>query len=88
MTVSLRTINASTWFPICGALDIPSPLIQQFEIVDGRRGLAVYVANERDVEDGVIWVHGIGHIRLMAFTDFGIDNLVDLLKVHTSDPRS
>jgi hypothetical protein len=22
----------------------------------------------------------------MGFTDFGIDNLIDLLKIHTSDP--
>jgi hypothetical protein len=30
------------------------------------------------------WVHGIGHGSLMAFTDFGIDNLI--LKIQRSDP--
>ena len=33
------------------------------------------VADEMDVEDGV-----------MAFTDFGIENLIDLIKIHKDDP--
>jgi len=40
------------------------------------------VANEMDVEDGVIWVCGVGEDGVMAFTDFGIENLVDLIKMH------
>ena len=40
------------------------------------------VANEMDVEDGVIWVYGVGEDGVMAFTDFGIENLVDLIKMH------
>jgi len=39
------------------------------------------VANEMDVEDGVIWVYGVGDDGVMAFTDFGIENLVDLIKM-------
>ena len=31
------------------------------------------VANEMDVEDGVIWVYGVGDDGAMAFTDFGIE---------------
>jgi hypothetical protein len=40
------------------------------------------VANEMDIEDGVIWVYGVGGDGVMAFTDFGIENLVDLVKMH------
>ncbi|WP_219324346.1 hypothetical protein [Methylovirgula sp. HY1] len=44
------------------------------------------VAMEMDVEDGVIWVYGIGDNGVMAFTDFGIENLVELIKIHKEDP--
>jgi hypothetical protein len=44
------------------------------------------VAVEMEPEDGLIWVHGIGDDGVMAFTDFGIDNLVDLIKMHKDDP--
>jgi hypothetical protein len=40
------------------------------------------VANEMDIEDGVIWVYSVGEDGMMAFTDFGIENLVDLIKMH------
>ena len=39
------------------------------------------VANEMDIEDGVIWVYGVGEDGVMAFTDFGLENLVDLIKM-------
>jgi hypothetical protein len=35
-----------------------------------------------EIEDGVIWVYGVGEDGVMAFTDFGIENLVDLIKMH------
>jgi hypothetical protein len=44
------------------------------------------VANEMDIEDGVIWVYGVGDDGVMAFTDFGIENLIDLIKIHKDDP--
>jgi hypothetical protein len=44
------------------------------------------VANEMDIEDGVIWVYGLGDDGVMAFTDFGIENLIDLIKIHKEDP--
>ena len=44
------------------------------------------VANEMDVEDGVIWVYGVGDDGALAFTDFGIENLIDLIKIHKGDP--
>jgi hypothetical protein len=31
------------------------------------------VANEMEIEDGVIWVYGVGQDGVLAFTDFGID---------------
>ena len=40
------------------------------------------VANEMEIEDGVIWVYGVDEGGMMAFTDFGIENLVDLIKMH------
>jgi hypothetical protein len=46
------------------------------------------VANEMDTEDGVIWVYGLGDEGVMAFTDFGIENLVELIKIHKDqNPR-
>jgi hypothetical protein len=39
-----------------------------------------------DVEDGVIWVYGIGDDGVLAFTDFGIENLIELIKIHKDDP--
>jgi hypothetical protein len=44
------------------------------------------VAMEMEIEDGVIWVRGVGEDGVMAFTDFGIDNLIDLIKMHRDDP--
>ena len=36
------------------------------------------VADEMDAEDGVIWVNGVGDDSVMAFTEFGIENLIEL----------
>jgi hypothetical protein len=44
------------------------------------------VANEMDTEDGVIWVYGADDEGVMAFTDFGIENLIELIKLHKDDP--
>jgi hypothetical protein len=44
------------------------------------------VADEMDVEDGIIWVYGVGDDGMMAFTDFGIENLIDLIKIHKNNP--
>ena len=37
-------------------------------------------------EDGLIWVYGIGDDGVMAFTDFGIETLTELIKIHKDDP--
>ena len=44
------------------------------------------VANEMDVEDGVIWVYGIGEDGVLAFTDFGIETLTELTRMHKENP--
>src|SRR2546429_7465516 len=40
------------------------------------------VANEMEIEDGVIWVYGVGEDGVLAFTDFGIESLIELIKMH------
>ena len=45
------------------------------------------VANEMEVEDGVIWVYGVSEDGVMAFTDFGIENLIDLIKMYKKTRR-
>ena len=44
------------------------------------------VAFAMEAEDGVIWVYDMSDDGQMAFTDFGIENLVDLIKIHKDDP--
>jgi hypothetical protein len=43
------------------------------------------VAIEMEPEDGVIWVYGADEDGEMAFTDFGIESLIDLIKIHKGD---
>ena len=40
-----------------------------------------------DVEDGRIWVNGVGEDGVMAFTDFGIENLIELVRFYKQNPR-
>ena len=44
------------------------------------------VANEMEVEDGVIWVYGVGDDAVPAFTDFGIENLIELVRFYKQNP--
>ena len=44
------------------------------------------VAMEMEIEDGVIWVYGLDERGTMAFSDFGIENLVELIKMYKDDP--
>ncbi len=43
-------------------------------------------ANEMDIEDGVIWVYGVGEDGVQAFTDFGIENLIELMGLYKENP--
>ena len=44
------------------------------------------VACEMDTEDGMIWIRGLREDAVMAFTDFGIENLIELIKIYKDDP--
>ena len=44
------------------------------------------VASEMETEDGVIWVYGVGEDGVQAFTDFGIENLIELIKMYKEEP--
>ena len=44
------------------------------------------IANEMEIEDDVIWVYGVGEDGIFAFTDFGIESLIELIKMHQNDP--
>jgi hypothetical protein len=45
------------------------------------------IAAELEPEDGAIWVYGSGEDGVLAFTEFGIESLIDLIKMH-KDNRS
>lgn len=42
---------------------------------------------EMEIEDGVIWVYGVGEDGVKAFTDFGIENLIELIKFYKENPQ-
>ena len=44
------------------------------------------VVSEMEIEDGVIWVYGIGESGVQAFTDFGIENLIELVRIYKENP--
>jgi hypothetical protein len=44
------------------------------------------VASEMEIEDGVIWVYGVGEDGVLAFTDFGIESLIELIKMYKESP--
>ena len=44
------------------------------------------VANEMEIEDGVIWVYSVEEDGVQAFTDFGIENLIELIKFYKEKP--
>lgn len=45
------------------------------------------VANEMEIEDGAIWVYGVGEHGVQAFTDFGIENLIELVRMYKESPE-
>lgn len=46
------------------------------------------IANEMNAEDGLIWVYGAGEDGVMAFTDFGVETLVELVRTHKKAPKA
>ena len=51
-------------------------------------GLLHDVALEMEVEDGVIWVYGVDDDGVLAFTDFGVESLVELIKIRKESAES
>ena len=45
------------------------------------------VANEMEIEDGLIRVYGVGEDGVLAFTDVGIDNLIELVRMYKERPE-
>ncbi|QWG25088.1 hypothetical protein KMZ93_09525 [Bradyrhizobium sediminis] len=45
------------------------------------------VASEMDAEDGRLWVYGVGEDGVMAFTDFGIETLMELIRIRKENPH-
>ena len=45
------------------------------------------VASDMEIEDGVIWVCGAGDDGVQAFTDFGIENLIELVRMYKESPE-
>jgi hypothetical protein len=44
------------------------------------------VASEMEIEDSVIWVHRVGEDGALAFTDFGTESLIELIKMYKDNP--
>src|SRR5437879_12229140 len=42
---------------------------------------------EMEIEDGAIWVYGVGEDGVQAFTDFGIDRLIELIQMYRENPE-
>ena len=38
-------------------------------------------------EDGVLWIHEVDDVHTMAFTDFGIENLQEIISDQIDRPR-
>jgi hypothetical protein len=45
------------------------------------------IAIEMEIEDGVIWVYGVGEDGVKAFTDDGIENLIELVRIYKENPE-
>jgi hypothetical protein len=39
-----------------------------------------------EIEDGAIWVFGVGEDGVQAFTDFGIERLIELIQIYKENP--
>jgi len=44
------------------------------------------ISIEMEIEDGVIWVYGVREDGVQAFTDFGIENLIELIRMYKENP--
>ena len=70
---------------VCAALDPLLRLVEAHDLGENEDWLRD-VAFEMETEDGVIWIRGLGEDGVMALTDFGIENLIELIKIYKEDP--
>lgn len=40
-----------------------------------------------EIEDGAIWIFRVGEDSVQAFTDFGIERLIELIQVYKDNPE-
>jgi len=53
------------------------------ETVDRLHDLAIAM----EPEDGIIWVYGTADVEVLAFTPFGVENLVEIIAIeHDRQP--
>jgi hypothetical protein len=45
------------------------------------------VASQMEIEDGAIWVYGVGEDGVLVFTDFGIERLIELIQIYKENPE-
>ncbi|CCD87204.1 conserved protein of unknown function [Bradyrhizobium sp. ORS 285] len=45
-------------------------------------GWLIDVANEMEIQDGVVWVYGVGEDGVQAFTNAGVENLIEQVRMH------
>ena len=44
------------------------------------------VANGMEIEDGVIWVYGLGEEECLALSDDGVERLQELIELYKANP--
>jgi hypothetical protein len=47
------------------------------EILGRTEDMLWHLSDQLDPEDGKLWIHDVDDIEIMAFTDFGLENLQD-----------
>ena len=45
------------------------------------------IANEMEPEDGLIWIFSTNGEEFMAFSEFGVENLQNLIEIHREDGK-
>jgi hypothetical protein len=75
---------------VLGALEPPNRKVWRGKnplkaAISASTGLLRDVAFEMETEDGVIWIRELGEDGVMALTDFGIENLIELIKIYKED---
>jgi hypothetical protein len=69
----------------------PAPSSTWLQLVDilitTLKQKGVWATLEKWSEDGVVWLYGVGEDGVQAFTDFGIENLIELIRFYKENPE-